>query len=279
MQAFIGWWIGFIATAIFSVILKIAFDFKIDSDVGAGIGVLFGLFTAGVSSTQGAKKTFTQVFLFLFFTAISVALLNFLIGLFPEPIVETVKDAASASKNIIKGDTYVQKGAILALGILVAYVLSHIKWFSKFIDDVLGGWIILISIPASGYYVYTIEGFSFWSVVHTLGLIFYVLVVLMASIGFNFDGTEAESSPEPTPMPIPEPTPTPEPVIEQPKDTNVYKTCVNCNTQHTNPTDALCGNCGKDMNVKYADLYKQCNNCGSEYENTESSCTICGSIQ
>lgn len=60
----------------------------------------------------------------------------------------------------------------------------------------------------------------------------------------------------------------------KPTSTDFYVTCENCLATHTNPTNSLCSNCGKDMYKK--DTNKKCSNCGSEYDNSLVTCPICG---
>ena len=62
---------------------------------------------------------------------------------------------------------------------------------------------------------------------------------------------------------------------EEPID--FYVTCVNCQTQHKNPTtNNLCSNCGHNMYKKYEDTYKKCSSCGGEYDKEDSTCPYCG---
>ena len=299
---------GFLGMLLFMTI-EMVFDTKIDPFI---IG-FFTLSIAGNSASLAIKhfwKVIGVSLVFFIFLALikdgdySINKVNNTVSQ-NTPIEKVIKQNAEQNTSettqaLIVGDTYLEKGGFLLLGIFIAYVLSYIKGFARLMDDVLGGWIFFGSIPVFGYYVYVIEGVSFWSVMHFIGLIAYVSILILAGIGFNFESSsEAENNSDSNPIPISEPIAEQKKrcigcdaemllnsasnlcavcvndmINEQNKDTNFYVTCVNCHTKHENPEGTICSNCGKDMNNKDTNI--KCNNCGLEYDNSESSCPYCG---
>lgn len=265
MKAFIGWWIGFIATAFFAAILELAFGFRVNDDLGAAVGVFIGIVAAVLSSKQGIKETFGQFFASLFVFSIICIIFHYM-GEFSGGWFSTKENSQELTTILL------QKSIFFLLSVLMAYILSYVKKvFAKFMDKALVERIFLGSIIALvGYFVTYKEGLSFPSILYSImiGFFAYFIVFLIE--------TSTESDPEPKPtsasIPEPEPIPTPEPIIEDPKD--FYVTCKNCGKIHKNPIDALCSNCGKNMYK--LDTNIKCNNCSNEYENTETFCPYCG---
>jgi len=233
----------------------------------AEIGI-FGIFTI---YKHGAKYISMFIIYWLIMVIVSYFTLQYM-GEFSIEINNTIT-VVSSNNDLLPGDTYLEKFGYLMLGMFFAFLLGLLKPFQ---NSMLHGILIIISIPISGYYVYTIEGLSFMSFVYTIGFCIYALFTITMMTIFTEDNKEKETTtyptPEPAPVQEPDPIPAPKPIIEEPKD--VYVTCVNCNTEHKNPENDLCNKCTKNMHK--LDTNIKCSNCGGEYESDEISCPYCG---
>ncbi len=280
--------IGFAAGGFVSLIFIVTIDMLFGSNLSGGTGsnifiVFFAFVFAGMAIDNFGKVIGTSVVLFIFLALIKDIDINN--EKIVEPINQSVKieksleqtnstiTVVSINQDLLPGDTYLEKIGYLILGMFFAFVLGLFKPFQ---NDKLQGSLFIISVPVSGYYVYTIEGLSFMSLIYTIGFCIYaILTIAILAIDTPTDveiETKTYPTPEPTPIPEPDPIPTPEPIIEEPKD--IYVTCVNCNTKHKNPENDLCNKCTKNMHK--LDTNIKCSNCGGEYESDEISCPYCG---
>ena len=157
---------------------------------------------------------------------------------------------------------YLPTWLILKIDFLSKILLSKfISWLFIIV------WLILMIAgytSKSGFIEVTLIGF--W-------LFFFIATPFLIAKEELMESSSSDSDPEL--KPIREQPPKKKKTTPVPTSDDFYIKCVNCGTTHTNPDDALCSNCGKNMNIK--DTNKMCVNCGCEYENTEKSCPFCSS--
>ncbi len=142
---------------------------------------------------------------------------------------------------------------------------------SKFVVGlVVVSWFILI---ITGY----TSDLGFFEVTLIGAWIAMVLFVpfFIAEIELGISSSKISSTPNPKAAYSPTPTSKPKSTSTvETKSEDFYVECLNCGVNHTNPTNSLCTNCGKNMYVQ--DTNKKCKSCGMEYESSESTCPYCG---
>ncbi|MEA2019286.1 MAG: zinc ribbon domain-containing protein [Campylobacterota bacterium] len=269
MKAFIGFWIGLFGAMISLPMLSVFVGFDLDSNWALGIAIFVGIGTAGIASEEGIIKATLNMFYIFIGLVVFVLIYNGIGNLFSfigdffsgsSSALSSTPTISSVGQDLVPGDTYLMKISWLLLGIVIAYVLSFIKSLARFIDNTIGDFLMVAAFPLSIYYVYSIEGVTFWSVMHMLGLIVYVFILILAIVGL-------EDTPD-----YPEEEPTPEPIKN-----DTYEDCVNCGETNVNNTSSLCNYCAENLYVKKEnDTYEDCVNCGeTNVNNTSSLCNYC----
>lgn len=269
MKAFVGFWIGFIFGIFMLVVLQETFNFSSSDNISTCVGVFVGIGLAFRAHEQGILKVLKEIGIGLL--TIFIVLIVGKVGVNIFSFLNT--DGIDKIKEHI---LLIPKEKDISLYLLIG--LSLVLSLFKRINNKIKAIILFFWIISFLYYLYSTDSlFSWWAIFYLLifGVMFLLVLYAYSAPKKVIAETELKKMTNEKQEPIVEPIIKNEPIIP-PKPKDSYVKCVNCGSSHKNPTNSLCNNCGKDMNIKYDEIYKKCKSCGADNENTEVNCQICG---